>query len=403
MRLASYCLMTLALVGCAESTTESPATLDGGGVADALPAEGPDAEVTDSDSPDAELPDAEGPDAEGPDAERPDAEAPCARGTPCNPIAIDAFPFVDEGDTTLVTTSLIDRYACAPMTDESGPEVYYALEIPIEGVLTVTVDDVSGDDVDVDVHLLEGFDATRCLARDNRTLQRWMSPGSYVVVVDTWVTAEGTPRPGPYRLEVDLRPVPMGGVCAVEPQAVEMFWRDCAPGLDCVIDEAGVVRLNTPTVGPVVKEAHLVTVDEGFPEGWPEAARDGLARHYQISEAATGYVMDRREPWAPEGEGGSRWGQAAYSRPLPVVDEAFYINMYWRRRPAPGTRMVVMSPHNGRAVIAAAGYETGPGANTAIAGVSEEIHHHLGTSHRDDLWIGFAVDQGLPLGPIECQ
>ena len=76
--------------------------------------------------------------------------------------------------------------------------------------------------------------------------------------------------------------------------------------------------------------------------------------------------------------------------------------MYWRDRPAGGTRMIVKNPGNGRAVVVSAGWETGPGSNTAIAGVTEEVHHWLGTQHRDTLQIGFAVDDTLPLGPIDC-
>ena len=112
--------------------------------------------------------------------------------------------------------------------------------------------------------------------------------------------------------------------------------------------------------------------------------------------------MPRDQPWAPSGEGGSRYGQGSTGRPVPVLDEAWYITMYWRHRPDGGTRMIVSNPANGRAVVAAAGWETGPGANTAIAGVSEEIHHYLGTGHRDVLEVGFAVDQELRLGPLEC-
>ena len=64
--------------------------------------------------------------------------------------------------------------------------------------------------------------------------------------------------------------------------------------------------------------------------------------------------------------------------------------------------MIVRNPENGRAVVAAGGYETGPGSNSAIAGVAEEIHIALGTTHLDDLEIAFAADQDLPLGPIDC-
>jgi len=64
--------------------------------------------------------------------------------------------------------------------------------------------------------------------------------------------------------------------------------------------------------------------------------------------------------------------------------------------------MIVRNPANGRAVVAAAGFETGPGSNTAVAGVTEEIHDYLGTGHRDDLEVGFAADDTLPYGPIIC-
>jgi hypothetical protein len=81
----------------------------------------------------------------------------------------------------------------------------------------------------------------------------------------------------------------------------------------------------------------------------------------------------------------------------------WYITMNWAQRPAKGTRMVVRNPANGRAVIAAAGYETGPGSPTAVAGVSEEIHRYLGTTHRDTLMIGLAANPRLALGPVGCE
>ncbi len=101
-----------------------------------------------------------------------------------------------------------------------------------------------------------------------------------------------------------------------------MHWRSChenAP-FDCE-DDGSARRLATPAAGPLVREAHLVTVDEPFDEGWPTALRDRIERHYAVSEAATGFVMARREPWAPAGEGGSRWGQGSTGRPVPVEDE----------------------------------------------------------------------------------
>ena len=276
------------------------------------------------------------------------------------------------------------------------------MEIATRGVLSVEVDDVSGDAVDIDLHLLREADPATCLTRDNVALEWLVEPGRYTLVADTWVNSAGEEQAGPYTLTARWRPLTtMAGRCAVEERDLEMFWSGCAPGIACR-EEEGRVWLQTPALGPVVREAHLVTVDEAFEQEWPTTSRDQIDRHYQLSEEATGYVMARGESWAPAGEGGSRFGQGSTGAPLPVVDEAWYVNMYWRARPARGTRMIVLNPRSGRAVVAAAGYETGPGANTAIGGASEEIHHALGTEHRDALIMGFAVDQELPLGPITC-
>jgi len=229
---------------------------------------------------------------------------------------------------------------------------------------------------------------------------RTVDAGVYYVVADTWADADGVEYPGEYTLTIEFTGAG-GDPCALQDLDLEMVWGHCEPDIDCY--EAGGARfLRTPAVGPVVKEAHLVTVEDGFGEGWPSSFTDGIERHYALSEAASGYAMDRREPWAPAGEGGSEYGQSAFGRPLPVLDEAWYVNMYWRRRPPPGTRMLVRDPESGRAAVAAGGYETGPGNPAHIGGVTEEIHDHLGTSHRSRLQLGFLVDQSLPLGPIDC-
>lgn len=335
-----------------------------------------------------------------PDA-TPDA-CPDPPGARCNPIPVDTFPALLHGDTTAAPEARIDAYTCAPATDERGGEVWHAIDLQAPALLTARLDDQPGDATDIDLHLLTDPDPAPladCFARANVTLTRHLPPGRWYLVLDTWTGADGRPRAGAYTLTLEL--TPLDGPCAYDPRPLRMVWPDCDPTLDCYRD-ADATWLRTPAHGPVVKEAHLVTDAEAFPQGWPIAARDAIDRHYAISEATTAYAMPRREPWAPAGEGGSQWGQSAHARPLPVLDEAWYVNQYWRQRPPPGTRMIVYNPQNGRAVVAAGGYETGPGANTAIAGASEETHHHLGTTHRDPLLVGFAADQALPLGPIDC-
>lgn len=96
------------------------------------------------------------------------------------------------------------------------------------------------------------------------------------------------------------------------------------------------------------------------------------------------------------------YGQGSTGAKIPVLDEAWYVNMYWKPRPEKGTRMLVINPQTGDAVVTSAGYETGPGSNAAIGGAVEEIHKYLGTGHRDVLIMGFAASTNLQLGPIDC-
>ncbi len=331
--------------------------------------------------------------------------APCAEGLACNPIPIGAYPFVDQRSTEDAPGAAVDAYACAPDTDESGPEWFYAATVPERGILSVAVDDVPGDGIDVDVHLLATADPASCLTRDNARTAWVVEAGTAMVVVDTWVDGDGVALSGPYTLTVDF--LPLGaGPCAMEPTEVRMFWDDCGPGIDCAVrahtDGVDYPFVHTPSVGPVVKEAHLVTTAEDFGGGWPTSFTDRIDRHYGVSEAASGYAMDRTEPWAPAGEGGSAYGQGATGVPVPPEHEAWYVNMYWRDRPAPGTRMVLIEPFTGAAAVAVAGYETGPGSPEALGGACEELHDVLGTDHRDRLLMGFAADQALPPGPVDC-
>ncbi|MEQ8225728.1 MAG: hypothetical protein ABRQ37_25675, partial [Candidatus Eremiobacterota bacterium] len=61
----------------------------------------------------------------------------------------------------------------------------------------------------------------------------------------------------------------------------------------------------------------------------------------------------------------------------------------------------IKNPVNERTVVAIAGYETGNGnPGDMIGGVSEEIHHYLGTGHGGKLEVGFACDQTLGPGPV---
>lgn len=190
--------------------------------------------------------------------------------------------------------------------------------------------------------------------------------------------------------------------CAMQVVDIEMLWNSCAPGIDCY-EDSGDFFLRLPTEGPVVRNAHLVTDADAFGGGWPSSVFDGFFRHQQISQVNTGLGAELEEGWLPAGEGGSEWGQGATGAYVPNFDENYHITMFWANRPSIGTRMIVRNPVSGEVVVASAGLNTAPMANSRIAGVSEEIHEFLGTDHLDDLQIGFAVDQTLPLGPTNCE
>jgi hypothetical protein len=326
----------------------------------------------------------------------------CAPGLACNPIPVASFPTVDTRDTTLAPGSEVDAYPCAPGTNESGPEFFYAVTVPSTGLLTATVED--GSTADIDLHVLRSTDPESCLTRAHEALAWPVDAGTWILVADTWVDGDGAAQAGAYTLTLDFLPL-TGTACAMDQIDLRMYWSGCAEGIDCFRAEDGgstYSYLRTPAFGPVVREAHLVTTTDTLPDEWPTSFWDGIEDHYALSEAATGYAMNRGEPWAPDGEGNSHYGQGATGVPIPVLAEAWYVNMYWRDRPARGTPMLVINPFNRRAVVTAAGYETGPGSNTAIGGAVEEVHHHLGTGHRDRLIMGFASDDTLALGPVDC-
>lgn len=316
------------------------------------------------------------------------ADSDSGEDCPDGVICVEALPYTHSADTRHVHTRDFDAYACAPTTDESGPEVVYRVVLEEAGYLGVLIDDDT-EGVDIDAHLLGSLDPEDCLDRGDRAASDHLEAGTWYMVADTYVSA-GEEQSGPYTLTMG-QVVPHVGSCDMEEG-----W------MDRVGD--GGDRLAMPATGPVVQEAHLVTVEDGYgtstTDPWPATQSENIASHYATSQDATGLVMARSDIWAPQE--GCEYGQGAYGAKLPVVDEGWYVNMYWEDRPEAGTRMIVMNA-SGRAVVAAAGYETGPGDLNNIAGVTEEIHHYLGTVHESELTVGFAADPDLPLGPIVCE
>lgn len=313
---------------------------------------------------------------------------PCPSGVTC----VDTFPFTDDRDTSTEGTTAIDSYPCAAETNESGPEIVYRVTVPTDGFLSAAVYD--GDGVDIDVHILTDFDPAApspatCVSRGDHHASADVAQGDVWIVADTWSSAANGPQPGAYKIDIGFIG-PSVGPCAM--QSGEMAR---------VGDDGD--HLAMPATGPVVIEAHLVTQEE--PPPYPSTATEELAAHYALSQQRTGLVMYREQVWAPL-EGGSFYG-AGIGDPadFPVVDEGWYVNMYWTpaARPARGSRMILRLPEDpSRAVVVAAGYETGPGNLAHVAGTPEETHFYLGTGHLSEMTIGIAQDQTLPLGPRRC-
>jgi hypothetical protein len=325
-----------------------------------------------------------------------DAES-CPPGSWCEPFRIPNAPLFSDARTTLGGVEEADRYACDLDVDASGPEVVYELELEVPTLLRASVD--SPEFVDVDLQLLTGLGEGGCRSRGDARLQTVLSPGHYWLVVDTYVDRTGEVLAGAYRLDVRQTPLP-DGRCTMTPRRQAMYWPACADGFDCRDQRPDDrdIHLRMPAFGPVAREAHLATTADF---AWPMAPTEGLTQHYRSTERASGYAMPRKEPWAPSPVGGP-YARGSTGALVPPIAETWYANMFWKDKPLPGERMILYNPLNGRAVVAAGGYETGPRAHESLGGASEEVHHALGTRHLDEVVMGFAADQSLPYGPIDC-
>lgn len=317
---------------------------------------------------------------------RPDAAAPKPdAGKPACPsdrTCVDAFPFGEDRDTSKSPLSSLDGYSCSPGTDESGPEIVYQVAVPADGFLSAAVEEADG--VDVDVHILSSLSAASCLDRGNDHARADVTAGTWFVVVDSYA---GSANAGAFHVDIGFLE-PSRGACALKVGEMARVGDGGDP-------------LAMPATGPVVLEAHLVTQEE--PPPYPGSSTEELAAHHALSQARTGLVMHRSQPWAPL-EGGTFYGCGIGSpTAFPVVDEGWYVNMYWTSasRPAKGTRMIFRLPGTSRAVVVSAGYETGPGDLAKIGGTPEETHFYLGGERT--LTLGIAEDQALPLGPRVCE
>jgi GDSL-like Lipase/Acylhydrolase family len=116
-------------------------------------------------------------------------------GTPDAPWVIDRLPFTDVRDTAVDGRPFVDAYpGCDTTADESGPELWYRLEVVESVRIRAAVLDMEG--VDIDVHLVdEAADGDGCIERGDHFVEETLEPGTYHFALDSWVS-NGTPLAG---------------------------------------------------------------------------------------------------------------------------------------------------------------------------------------------------------------
>lgn len=184
---------------------------------------------------------------------------------------------------------------------------------------------------------------------------------------------------------------------------------------NCEIKQELLARTNgalsLPASGKVVVESHLVTKQDAIT--WPKFSTDGIEAHLARGCAAVKgrslastcdsvYPKSFMKVWTPSESGHIGQGSVGENKP-DAECEMWGMNMYWTAasKPKMGEKFILKA--NGKAVVACAGYETGPGGKDFIAGAQPEVHYYLGTGNESTFSaLGRAVDQSLPYGPLEC-
>ncbi|MBO86985.1 MAG: hypothetical protein CL927_16685 [Deltaproteobacteria bacterium] len=114
-------------------------------------------------------------------------------------VCVESFPFEETNTTTRAARDDFNSYACAPSTNESGPEVVYRVDLAEDGFLAVDLPDMDSG-ADIDVHILGSLDPDDCFDRGHWRSGAWLPAGRYYVVADTWVASSGAESDGGYTI-----------------------------------------------------------------------------------------------------------------------------------------------------------------------------------------------------------
>ena len=322
--------------------------------------------------------------------DNPDGWLPQCTTSVC-PKAVNDLSQLISGDTknNISKYTSCTSFNSTSIADESGPEDYYAVNIKESGYL---VAGVKSSGSDIDVHILSALEGGKCLARGDIGAGAYIStPGVYYVSADSFVKS-GSVKSGAYTLKITF--IPDSGKCGMIKEDMPRY-KSC--------DTYSSIPM--PVTAGTAAEAHLVTDHDRSLYGsswWPSTMKDKIDAHKAHTDSLFGNGTSAGSDWCPA-EGG-HIGQGSAANQVPAEAEAWYINMYWKSRPKMGTRFLVIDPLSGKTVVAAGGYETGPGSCTHMGGAVYEIHHYFGTGHNSVLTFGKLKDasQNLKYGPIDC-
>jgi mannan endo-1,4-beta-mannosidase len=206
--------------------------------------------------------------------------------------------------------------------------------------------------------------------------------------------------------------------------------------VDCsTIPFAAVLAKRTvqlPASGAFVVESHLATKDDVFPQtggrsgdrlfpkptfrvgrlgmvGSDELIQPHLDRELQeyrkfFPATAFADLFDSKyvKEWTPAEGGKPGQGSVGNTRPS-VAEEIWLANMFWsgKGKPKPGTRFLMSA--NGKHVVVAMGYETGPGGTNYLGGAQGAVFKALGLENGGLAEIACLKDQTLPFGPVDCR
>jgi hypothetical protein len=174
--------------------------------------------------------------------------------------------------------------------------------------------------------------------------------------------------------------------------------------------------INLPTSGKFVQEAHYVTLKDTFKNGRlfadtiDENINLHLNRSFKIYQSFDSIIQfdelynnKWKKRWTPAERGKIGQGSVGdiQKKELTPELELWMMNMMWAKgeRPKRGTRFLLT--YNNRKVVVISGYETGPGQEKYLGGVTCEVHAWLGTNGNSEIKIEYLNNQNNPVGPIK--